>query len=49
MPRYDIDIILRLISELRKNVRRLQILSDLKKEEIIDDPDKIAVIVHRGM
>jgi uncharacterized protein YutE (UPF0331/DUF86 family) len=44
MSRYDIDIILRLISELRKSVRRLQILSGLKKEEIIDDPDKIASV-----
>ena len=33
---------LRLISELRKSVRRLQILAGLKKEEIVADPDKIA-------
>ena len=42
MPQYDSDIMLRLISELRKSVRRLQILAGLKKEEIVADPDKIA-------
>jgi uncharacterized protein YutE (UPF0331/DUF86 family) len=33
---------LRLVSELRKSVRRLQILSGLKKEELTGDPDKLA-------
>ena len=42
MPRYDRDIMLRLVSELRKSVRRLQILSRLKKEELAGDPDKLA-------
>ena len=42
MPQYDSDIMLRLVSELRKRVRRLQILAGLKKEEIVADPDKIA-------
>ena len=42
MPRYDRDIMLRLVSELRKSVRRLQILSGLKKEALADDPDKMA-------
>jgi uncharacterized protein YutE (UPF0331/DUF86 family) len=42
MPQYDSDIMLRLISELRKSVRRLQFLAGLKKEEIVADPDKIA-------
>ena len=42
MPQYDSDIMLRLVSELRKSVCRLQILSTLKQEEIVADPDKIA-------
>jgi len=42
MPQYDSDIMLRLVSELRKSVRRLQFLAGLKKEEIVADPDKIA-------
>jgi uncharacterized protein YutE (UPF0331/DUF86 family) len=44
MPQYDSDIMLRLISELRKSVRRLQFLAGLKKEEIVADPDKIASV-----
>ena len=44
MPQYDSDIMLRLVSELRKSVRRLQILSKLKQEEIVADPDKIASV-----
>jgi uncharacterized protein YutE (UPF0331/DUF86 family) len=42
VPRYDRDIMLRQVSELRKSVRRLQILSRLKKEELVGDPDKLA-------
>lgn len=42
MPQYDSDIMLRLVSELRKSIRRLQFLAGLKKEEIVADPDKIA-------
>ena len=33
---------LRLVSELRKSVHRLESLSRLKKEELFADPDKIA-------
>ena len=33
---------LRLVSELRKSVRRLKILSRIEKEELIGDPDKMA-------
>jgi len=33
---------LRLVSELRKSVRRLKILSRIEKEELICDPDKMA-------
>ena len=42
MPEYDRDIMLRLVSELRKSVRRLKILSGMEKEEFIGDPDKMA-------
>ena len=42
MPAYDRDIMLRLVSELRKSVRRLKILSRIEKEELIGDPDKMA-------
>jgi uncharacterized protein YutE (UPF0331/DUF86 family) len=42
VPQYNQDIMLRLVSELRKNLHRLESLSKLKKEELISDPDKIA-------
>jgi len=42
MPQFDRDIILRLVSELRKSVRRLQVLSKLEEDDFIGDPDKIA-------
>jgi uncharacterized protein YutE (UPF0331/DUF86 family) len=42
VPQYNQDIMLRLVSELRKSLHRLESLSRLKKEELISDPDKIA-------
>jgi uncharacterized protein YutE (UPF0331/DUF86 family) len=42
VPQYNQDIMLRLVSELRKSLHRLESLSRLKKEEFISDPDKIA-------
>ena len=42
MLKFDQDIMLKLVSELRKSVRRLNNLSTLKKEELFGDPDKIA-------
>jgi uncharacterized protein YutE (UPF0331/DUF86 family) len=44
MPKFDQDIMLKLVSELRKSVRRLNNLSAMKKEELFGDPDKVASV-----
>ncbi|MDY6792794.1 MAG: DUF86 domain-containing protein [Thermodesulfobacteriota bacterium] len=41
MPRYDKDKMLKIVSELRKSVRRLQSLRNLSQDKFIKDPDKI--------
>ncbi len=42
MPAFDQDVVARLISELRKNLDRLKILSQLDATAFLNDPDKIA-------
>ena len=41
MPQFDQETMVKLVSELRKNVARLQDLSALKQDEFLNDPDKI--------
>jgi uncharacterized protein YutE (UPF0331/DUF86 family) len=41
MPLYDKEKILKIVSELRKSVRRLQSLRNLSQDKFIKDPDKI--------
>jgi uncharacterized protein YutE (UPF0331/DUF86 family) len=41
MPQFDQETMVKLVSELRKNVARLQDLSRLAKAEFLKDPDKI--------
>lgn len=41
MPLFDQEIMVRLITELRKSVARLKDLSKLSKTEFFKDPDKI--------
>jgi uncharacterized protein YutE (UPF0331/DUF86 family) len=42
MPLFDQEIMVRLITELRKSVARLRELSKLSMKEFLKDPDKIA-------
>ena len=42
MPLFDQEIMVRLITELRKSVARLRELSKLSRKEFLKDPDKIA-------
>ena len=41
MPLYDQERMVKLVSELRKSVGRLQTLSKISKNEFVLDPDKI--------
>jgi len=41
MPQFDQETMVKLVSELRKNVARLQELSMLTEAEFLKDPDKI--------
>ena len=41
MPQFDQETMVKLVSELRKNVARLQGLSELTEVEFLKDPDKI--------
>jgi len=41
MPLFDQEIMVRLITELRKSVARLRDLSKLSETEFLKDPDKI--------
>jgi uncharacterized protein YutE (UPF0331/DUF86 family) len=41
MPLYDKERVIKLISELRKSVTRLRVLSELDKAAFIRDPDKV--------
>jgi uncharacterized protein YutE (UPF0331/DUF86 family) len=41
MPEYDRDTVLRLVSELRKSVDRLERLSRMEESFFLKDPDKI--------
>ena len=41
MPEYNEDIAIKLISELRNNLERLESLSQLKIGDFLSDPDKI--------
>lgn len=41
MPLYDKEKILKIVSELRKSVRRLHSLRNLSQDKFIKDPDKI--------
>jgi len=41
MPLFDKDRIIRLISELRKSLRRLMVLKELSREDFLNDPDKV--------
>ena len=42
MPLYDLDKILKLVSEHRKSVSRLEKLKNLGRDKFLGDPDKIA-------
>lgn len=42
MPLFDQEIMVRLVSELRKNVSRLREISKFPKNEYLNDPDKVA-------
>jgi uncharacterized protein YutE (UPF0331/DUF86 family) len=41
MPQFDHETMVKLVSELRKNVARLQDLSRITEAEFLKDPDKI--------
>ena len=41
MPQFDQETMVKLVSELRKNVARLQDLSRITEAEFLKDPDKI--------
>ncbi len=41
MPLFDQEIMVRLVTELRKSVARLRDLSTLSEDEFLKDPDKI--------
>ena len=41
MPRFDPDVMLKLVTELRKSVRQLERLSGLDQKKFLVDPDKI--------
>jgi hypothetical protein len=41
MPQFDQETMVKLVSELRKNVTRLQNLSRITEAEFLKDPDKI--------
>jgi hypothetical protein len=41
MPQFDQETMVKLVSELRKNVARLQDLSGITEAEFLKDPDKI--------
>jgi uncharacterized protein YutE (UPF0331/DUF86 family) len=41
MPQFDRDKLLKLVSEFRKSVSRLQKLREIGREKFIGDPDKI--------
>jgi uncharacterized protein YutE (UPF0331/DUF86 family) len=41
MPQFDRDRMTKLVSELRKSVKRLQDLSKLSQHDFVTDPDKI--------
>jgi uncharacterized protein YutE (UPF0331/DUF86 family) len=41
MPLYDQETMVRLVSELRRNVERLRDLSELTQQDFISDPDEI--------
>lgn len=41
MPLFDQEKMVKLVSELRKNVARLRALGKLRQEEFLSDPDKI--------
>ena len=44
MPQFDQETMVKLVSELRKNVAQLQDLSRLAEAEFFKDPDKIGRI-----
>jgi len=41
MPLYDQDKMVKLISEFRKSVLRLQKLKETGRQKLLDDPDKV--------
>ena len=41
MPLFDLEKMTRLVSELRKSLTRLRVLSKLPEDEFLGDPDKI--------
>ena len=41
MPQFDQETMVKLVSELRKNVVRLQDLAKLSEADFLKDPDKI--------
>jgi uncharacterized protein YutE (UPF0331/DUF86 family) len=41
MPLYDPDKMVKLISEFRKSVSRLQKLKETGRQKFLDDPDKV--------
>jgi uncharacterized protein YutE (UPF0331/DUF86 family) len=41
MPLYDPDKMIKLISEFRKSVSRLQKLKETGRQKFLDDPDKV--------
>jgi len=41
MPLFDKDKIIRLVSELRKSLKRLKDLKELSRENFLNDPDKV--------
>ena len=41
MPLFDQEKMVKLVSEIRKNRDRLRVLAKLRREEFLNDPDKI--------
>jgi uncharacterized protein YutE (UPF0331/DUF86 family) len=42
MPKFDKDVLIRLVGELRKSVERLSVLSMVEEDQFVADPDKVA-------
>jgi uncharacterized protein YutE (UPF0331/DUF86 family) len=42
MPKFDQNVLIRLVGELRKSIRRLTVLSQVDENQFVTDADKVA-------